>query len=163
MAFDAFLKIDGINGESTDDKHKDWVGVESFNWGVVQQAASSAGAGGMAGKAVFSDFNVVKPLDKASPSLFQACATGQHIKELTVSLCRATGDKTEYLQYKFSDVIVSNYQSNGIPSGGTALPTEQVSFNFATIKITYTPIDPRTGKAAGPVAVGYDLKKASKV
>ena len=25
MAFDAFLKIDGIPGESTDDKHKDWI------------------------------------------------------------------------------------------------------------------------------------------
>ena len=30
-AYDAFLKIDGIAGESTDDKHKDWIEILSFN------------------------------------------------------------------------------------------------------------------------------------
>jgi hypothetical protein len=29
-AFDSFLKIDGIPGESTDDKHKDWIEVISY-------------------------------------------------------------------------------------------------------------------------------------
>ena len=29
MAFDAFIKIDGIPGESTDEKHKEWIEVGS--------------------------------------------------------------------------------------------------------------------------------------
>ncbi len=33
MAVDYFLKIDGIAGESTDDKHKEWIDVLSFSWG----------------------------------------------------------------------------------------------------------------------------------
>ena len=33
MAVDYFLKIDGIDGESQDDKHKDWIEVLSFSWG----------------------------------------------------------------------------------------------------------------------------------
>ena len=44
MAFDAFLKVDGIPGESTDDKHKDWIEVLSFNHGVSQPAGGSGGA-----------------------------------------------------------------------------------------------------------------------
>jgi len=27
MSFDAFIKIDGIEGESTDDKHQGWIEI----------------------------------------------------------------------------------------------------------------------------------------
>ncbi|MFC6051689.1 type VI secretion system tube protein Hcp [Acinetobacter portensis] len=33
MAIDIFLKIDGINGESKDSNHKDWIDVQDFSWG----------------------------------------------------------------------------------------------------------------------------------
>ena len=36
MAFDAFIKIDGIDGESTDEKHSDWIEVIKFGPGVKQ-------------------------------------------------------------------------------------------------------------------------------
>ena len=38
-AVDTFLKINGIPGDSTDDKHKDQIEVLScgFSWGVEQQ------------------------------------------------------------------------------------------------------------------------------
>ena len=34
MAFDAFLKIEGIDGESTDKTHPGEIEVTSFSWGV---------------------------------------------------------------------------------------------------------------------------------
>ncbi len=37
MAFDAFIKIDGIDGESTDEKHSDWIEVIKFGPGVKQK------------------------------------------------------------------------------------------------------------------------------
>lgn len=165
MAFDAFIKIDGVPGEATDDKHKEWIEIESFGWGVQQQAVArgQGGGGGMAGKASFNDFSVVKSVDKATPSLFQACATGSHNKLITVSFCRATGDKTQYLEYKFSDVVISSYQASGAPGGGTSLPTEQVSFSFAKVEMTYTMIDKKTGKAAGNVVAGYDVQAGKKL
>src|SRR5512141_296981 len=72
MAFDAFLKIDGVPGESSDDKHKDWIEVLSYSWGVSQPSSGSASTAGgaTAERANFSDFSVVKALDKASPKLF---------------------------------------------------------------------------------------------
>ena len=35
-AVDYFLKIDGIDGESKDDKHKDEIDIESWSWGETQ-------------------------------------------------------------------------------------------------------------------------------
>ena len=33
MAVDYFLKLDGIQGESADEKHKDEIQLMSFSWG----------------------------------------------------------------------------------------------------------------------------------
>ena len=33
-AADMFLKIEGIEGESTDSAHQRWIEVESLNWGA---------------------------------------------------------------------------------------------------------------------------------
>ena len=83
MAFDAFIKIEGIPGESTDDAHADWIEVLSYSCGVSQPASGSASSGGGASaeRADFQDFSIVKALDKASPKLALACADGTHIGE----------------------------------------------------------------------------------
>ena len=40
MAFDAFLKIEGIEGESTDKAHPGEIEISSFSWGVSNTAAA---------------------------------------------------------------------------------------------------------------------------
>jgi len=44
MALDMFLKIDGIQGESTDNHHKDKIDILSYTWGESQPAAAGSGA-----------------------------------------------------------------------------------------------------------------------
>ena len=91
MAFDAFIKIDGIEGESTDDKHPGWIEILSFGSGHsqnVSKTASSAG-GASAERADFHDFAFEKFLDQATPKLALACASGEHIDTVRVELCRA--------------------------------------------------------------------------
>ena len=102
MAADNFLQIKGIKGESTDDKHKDWIEVLSYNWGVSQMASStqSSSGGGAVQRADFQDLSIVKIMDSASPLLFLACATGDHIDEVVLELCRSGGDKLKYMEYK---------------------------------------------------------------
>ncbi|MGQ9575806.1 MAG: Hcp family type VI secretion system effector [Thermoguttaceae bacterium] len=159
MAFDAFLKIDGIPGESTDDKHKDWIEILSYSWGLRQPASgSSSTAGGRsAERADFQDFSVVKALDKASPKLFLACANGQHIKQVKLELCRAAGDKQKYMEYTLSDVIISSVRPGGSAQGGETLPLEEVSFNYGKIELSYTETDHKTGKPKGDVKANWDL------
>jgi type VI secretion system secreted protein Hcp len=153
MAFDAFLKIEGIPGESTDDKHKDWIELLSFNLGATQPAAGAASSGGArsAERVNLQDFSCVKTIDKASPKLFLKCCDGTHIGKIEVELCRATGDKQLYMKYVMSDNIVSTYRPGGSAQGGETLPLEEVSFNFGKIELTYTETDHKTGKPKGDV------------
>ena len=159
MAFDAFLKISTIPGESTDDKHKDWIEVLSYHWGVSQPASGSASTGGgrSAERCNHSDFSVVKALDKSTAKLVLACCKGEHIKEVTLELCRAAGDKQKYMEYKLSDVIVSGVRPGGSSQGGETLPLEEVSFNYGKIELSYTETDHKTGKPKGDVRANWDL------
>ena len=161
MAFDAFLKIDGVKGESVDKTHKDEIVIESFSWGVANSGAGYAGSAGRAtGKSSPSDFSIVKKIDKASPDLFAACASGKHTKEMLVTLRKAGGTPLEYLTYKFSDVMVSSYQAGG--SSGGDLPVESISFNYAKVEIKYTPQDSK-GAGMSPVGTGFDFSLGVKV
>lgn len=158
MAFDSFLKLSTIPGESTDTKHPDWIEVLSFSWGVSQTASGSASSGGAksAERANHNDFSIVKSLDKASPLLFASCCNGEHIKEVTLELCRATGDKQKYMQYKMEDVLVSSVRPGGSSQGSETLPLEEVSFNYGKITLTYTATDHQTGKAKGDTIKFWD-------
>ncbi len=160
MAFDAFLKIDGVPGESTDDKHKNWIEILSFSHGVSQPATGSVSSGGArsAERADFQDFSIVKTLDKASPKLMLYCANGTHVPKVTLELCRATGDKQKYMEYVMSDVIVRGIRPGGAAQGGEPLPLEEVSFAYGKIEYNYTETDHATGKPKGDVKAHWDLK-----
>lgn len=107
-ANDIHIKIDGISGESTVAAHRDEIVVESWNWGVANPAPiSTGGAGGSAGRATFSDFTFVHRVDRASPLLWKACATGQAIREATLTVSRAGAAAQDYLTVKFSELRVT--------------------------------------------------------
>lgn len=163
MAFDAFLKIDGIPGESTDKKHKDWIEILSYSFGVSQASAgsrSTAGAG-TSQRVDFADFTVMKAIDKATNKILDAAARGAHIKTVTLELNRATGDKNKYFEVLLGDVIVSSIKLEG--SSGADLPNEMVHFNFGTIKSTYTVLDHATGASKGNVPFGWNLMENASI
>jgi type VI secretion system secreted protein Hcp len=160
---DYFLKIEGVPGESTDEKHKDEIQLESFSWGETQsgRAGDSAHTGGGAGKVNMQDFHAVKRYSKASPKLMLACANGEHLKSATL-VCRKAGQKQqEFLTIKMTDLLVSSYQTGGSASSDL-IPTDQFSLNYAKIEFDYKPQD-ASGQLGGSVKVGWDLKKNVKV
>src|SRR5579872_3569078 len=113
MAFDAFLKLDGIKGESADSKHKGEIDIVSFKMGLKQTGTHAHGGGGGAGKVLVQDIHFVKKLDAASPLLLLHCAAGTHIKEANFVVRKAGGQPVEYLKVKLTDVIVSNFEPHG--------------------------------------------------
>ena len=159
MAIDMFLKLSTIPGESQDDKHKDWIEVLSFSFGASQSSAGERSTGGAASsqRVSMQDFSIVKQLDKASPKLFLACCKGEHIPEVKLELCRATGDKSKYMEYKMTDVLISSFRKGAASQGGEGLPMEEVAFNFGKIEWTYTATDHKTGKPSGDVKANWDL------
>jgi type VI secretion system secreted protein Hcp len=139
MAFDAFLKIDGIPGESLDRQHKDEIEIESFSWGLSNTGSIGSGGGAGAGKAVLQDFHFTSKLSKASPLLLKACATGQHLKEALLTVRRGGGEGrggNEYLKIKLSDILVSSLAPAG--EATDEFPSESFSLNFLKIDYLYT-------------------------
>jgi type VI secretion system secreted protein Hcp len=160
-AVDYFLKLDGIEGESHDSKHKGEIDLESWSWGESQTGTHSAGGGGGAGKVAMQDFHFVMKVNKASPKLLLLCASGQHIKKAVLTCRKAGKDQQEFLKIEFSDLLVSSYQTGG--SGHSDIvPTDQISLNFAKIEYTYKMQNP-DGTLGGPVQAGWDLKQNKAV
>ncbi|HWC18282.1 MAG TPA: type VI secretion system tube protein Hcp [Terriglobales bacterium] len=155
-AADYFLKIDGIEGESQDSKHKAEIEIQSFSFGATQTGSFAAGGGGGAGKVSMQDFHFTVPVNKASPKLMLACASGQHIKKAVLTVRKAGKEQQEYLKYTFSDILVSSYQTGG--GGGDVMPVDQISLNFAKIEQEYKE-QKADGTLAGSVKAGWDLKQ----
>jgi type VI secretion system secreted protein Hcp len=158
-AVDYFLKIDGIQGESRDAKHKGEIDLESFSWAEVNTGAHGGGGGGGAGKVEIQDLHVVMKMNKASPLLFLACAAGQHLKQAVLTARKAGKAQLEFLVFKFTDLLVSSYQTGG---SADLEPTDHVSFNFGRIEIEYRPQKP-DGSLDAAVKAGWDVKANKKV
>ena len=157
MAFDAFLKIDSIPGEAADARHADWIEIQSFSHGISRPSTVLGASGGAtAEKAVFQDFVIVKHMDRASPKLYLACTNGERIPEVTIEITRSEGDQQKYFEYLLTDVIISSTSPQGSTQSGDDRPVEEVSFNFAKIQWTYSPIDD-TGALSGEVVTHWDL------
>jgi type VI secretion system secreted protein Hcp len=160
MAVDYFLKIEGIDGESQDAKHKNEIDLASFSWGATQGGTMAFGGGGGAGKVQMQDFHFVMRVNKASPKLFLACANGEHIKKAVLTCRKAGKEQQEYMKFTFSDLLVSSYQTGG--SEGDVVPMEQISLNYAKIEVEYKEQKP-DGTLGGAVKAGYDLKQNKAV
>jgi type VI secretion system secreted protein Hcp len=158
-AVDYFLKVDGNDGESTSDRHKNEIEIASFSWGATQSGSGATGGGGGAGKVSFQDLHFTMKTNKASPKLMLACATGEHIKQV-VLIGEVSGKKGQkFLEIKIEDVLISSFQQGG--SSGEH-PTESVSMNFAKITFTYYPVNP-DGSLGTPVSGGWDIKENTRV
>lgn len=158
MAFDAFLKIEGIPGESTDEKHKEEIEIISYSHHLNQGGgASTSRTGGQTGARVdVGDFSVVKVLDKSSPNLAKYCCNGKHIPTIVVEICAASEDKHTYMKYTMTDVVVSTVRPGGSANGEGSRPLEEVGFRFGKIEWEYTPYDNK-GKAAAAIKANWDL------
>lgn len=169
MAFDAFLKIDGIDGESFSKGHEKWIELQSFSWGVSQAGAGApgaAGGGGGAGKVSVRDFTFMKVTDSASPALFQKCCSGEHFKKATLTCRKAGGDAAgnvdappgDFMTFDFFDVILSSYNEGGTIATD-ARPLESVSFNFEKIQMSVASPPNSDGNSGPPATGGWNFQK----
>jgi type VI secretion system secreted protein Hcp len=155
MPASIFARIGTIKGESHDAKHKDEIEVLSWSWGVSQPDTMVHGGGGGAGKASFHDFNFTHHVDKASPLLMRACATGEHIKEATITVRKAGEGQQEYLVIKMADVLITSVSTTISAEGDAA--AEGVALAFAKLDLEYKPQKPDGSLDVG-IHFKYDLR-----
>jgi type VI secretion system secreted protein Hcp len=163
-----FAKYDGIDGESTDSKHKEWIDVLSIDWGMHKDKANKI----KPAKNVIDNFQMTMEYEKSSPKLLEAALTGKVIPKLEIQLTKigcpdpprsdtcTSMEQVTYLKYELINVRVTSYDVNG--SGGadeiTLPPTVVLSNNFEEIKVTYTEYDDE-GKNKGNVETEHKIGK----
>ena len=157
MAIDVYLQIDGIKGESQDDKHKDWIECETVHWGIHQpkSATSSTGGGHTAERAELEEIAFSKAADLASPILMQHCAMGKTIPKAKFEFMRADGNgqAIKYFEIELENVLIGGI-SPGIAAG--TLLSEHVSLKFSKVKWKYTQ-QKIGGGTGGSTIGGWDL------
>lgn len=159
MAVDMFLKLQGIKGESADDKYPEEIDVLAWSWGASQSGTTHVGQGGGAGKANFQDISITKWVDKASPALLQHVGTGKHITEGHIIVRKAGEKPLDYLKIKMTDIMVTAYSTGG--SGGEDRLTENITLNFREFEKEYTP-QKEDGSGDTPVRFGFNIAKNLK-
>jgi type VI secretion system secreted protein Hcp len=180
---DFFLKIEGIDGEAQDSKHKNEVEIDSWSWGQTNAGTAVKGGGMGAGKVAVQDIAFVKGIDKASAKLMLACAQGQHIKSAVLTCRKAGKEQQEYLKLTLSDVMISSFQTGGTSPdtigaagiqapgsnsakpkilsysfGARVSPIESFSLNFTKIEYEYKQQKP-DGTLGGAIKTSYDIKQ----
>jgi len=155
MAVDMFLKLDGIDGESKDDKHKNEIDVLAWSWGMTQSGSFHVGGGGGAGKVNIQDISVTKYIDKSSSVLMLDCCNGDHIANATLTVRKAGKSPLEYLTIKMTKVLVTSVSTGG--SGGEDRLTENVTLNFAKVECTYKEQDDK-GAEANAKTLTWDIE-----
>src|ERR1700712_977085 len=133
---DYFLKITGVDGESTDDKHKGEIELTSYSLGGTNAGSFQSGGGGGSGKVALHDFSFVKKVDKASAKLFAAMCSGHHYGTATLVCRRAGKEQQEYLTVALSQVFVSSFTNMG-SDGTETIPSDSVTLNFVKIEFKY--------------------------
>lgn len=154
MTVSVFLNMDGIKGESTDEKHPDEIKLTSCSFSAHNSSAyNNASKTVSKGQAMMADIAFTKEADKTSVELFKACASGKVIPKVLISFQTNVGDdkKIDFLVYELENVVVNNYSFS---AGSQA--DESGSLTYAKIKQIYDQRDEK-GTSKGKVEGYFDV------
>jgi type VI secretion system Hcp family effector len=160
MGMDAYLKIEGINGEARQKGHDDWIIVDAWEFGSSTTGQAERGGGLIGGKVRMQDFHFKKLTDKATPKLFEACCKGQVFNEIKVHMVRMPENQLA-MEYAFKYCLITSYETGGA-NGDAGVPQESIAFNFEEMRCAYTAMKP-DGTVEGMVRSGWNIKQATKI
>jgi len=160
MPADYLLVIEGIKGESGDDKLSGAIEVLSWNYGVQNSGSMASGSGGGAGKVSFDSFHFTAPASVASPLLFLASTTGEHFKKASLYVRKQGGQQETYLSVTMTDILITHYYVT--EDHKTARLYDRVLIESAQIESEYKP-QKADGTLGPAIKGGYNQKQQKKV
>jgi type VI secretion system secreted protein Hcp len=157
---DYHLKLDGIKGESLDEKHRDEIDILSVHFGAVSANAAGGGTGRNPRPGKVQDIQISKLSDKSSTALMQFVISGKPIKKGKITMRKAgEPDALEYLTIEMEDVIITSIVVSTDPQGKAS---EQVTLSFTKITVTYIPQGSTGGPGGGATTFVYDANASGK-
>lgn len=142
QGFEGFLRIDGVKGESTDQRYRDWIAVTAVGWGHhFPVTTRSDGGGASVSRTQFQPFTVSKFVDSTSPGLAQLAVEGRSIKQVFLDLVPGPG-QPPFARLELQDALLTSYVVEGT-TGTPQRPVEKLSFLFG--KISWSAFPPQPG------------------
>jgi len=135
-----FMLVPGIPGDSTQERHADWIEVFS-----ITQTFSSAN------KVSACAVVAAKGLDRSGPLLWAATATGQIFPEIRIDILKAGG-----AQQRFYELTLTNAHVSAITSTPSAF-TEQLTLIGTSATLRYFP-QHADGSLGTPIASTVNCK-----
>jgi type VI secretion system secreted protein Hcp len=159
MAVDMFIKIGDVKGESRDKTHQDEIDVLAWSWGMSQSGTAHMGGGAGAGKVSVQDLSFTKYVDASSTDLILTCCNGKHHPTALLTVRKAGENPVEYIKVTMEEVIITSVSTGG--SGGEDRLTEDVTLNFAKVKVDYT-AQGATGAAGKTKTMTWNIEENAK-
>jgi type VI secretion system secreted protein Hcp len=158
MAIDVYLQIDGIKGESQDDKHLGWIEITGVHWGIYQpkSATASTSGGHTAERANLEEISFSKLVDLSSPILAQHCSMGKTLPKAKIEFYRAdsNGTRVKYFDVNIENVLIGMVKPH--LGGDDHYLSEIVNLKYSKIIWTYTQ-QKIGGGVGGSTLGGWDL------
>lgn len=141
-ATDIFAKIGSIKGESVDAKHKDYIDVLAWSWGVTGPQRKTP--------VCPHEFSIDKYVDAASPPLVAAAAQGQVFPTAIVTVRKAGSQTGDYLSFTFNNAVITSMQSQAMTTLDRL--NETMTLAYATATISYA-VQNADGSLGAPITV----------
>jgi type VI secretion system secreted protein Hcp len=159
-ATDMFLKLDGIQGESKDSKHKGEIDVLAWSWGASRGPASDKKNADPSAGLSIQNLSLTKFVDKSTPEVLEKLLTGDSIATGKLTVRKAGENPVEYIKFCMEGVDVTSQSGGG--SGGEDRLTENITLHFNQFRYQYTPQN-ASGQAGSPIFTGWDVLNSELV
>ncbi len=154
-----YMKFGDVKGDVTEATHKDWIRIDSCQYGIGRGISAPVGTGQAreASLPSISEVTVTKLLDVATPLLLQKSLSDSTGVDVELSWITTGSDQTtkEYQNLKLTKCLISGYSQS---SGGDK-PMESWSLNFIKIEWGYSEYT-ETTEAGDQMRTSYDLAAA---
>jgi type VI secretion system secreted protein Hcp len=131
---DMFLKLDGVDGESSDPAHKGEIQIDGFRFNLVSPRDSFTNQA--TGVRRWSHLTLRAKVDKSTPLLFMNLATNGKIPKAVLTCRKAGKEQFEYFKVTLSEVLVVKVQAGDLDAGGgDVIPQCEFDLGFGKIEI----------------------------
>lgn len=146
MAFDAFMKIASIPGESIDDKHKNWIELESFSFGISNGTITGSQPT-RDRRTLATAMSLCKSVDSATPLIAKACDQAEELPDVKIEVCRATKEKEKYMEFTLEKAYIARVTTEAKAGGN--LPVDLIEIVMESLKVEYIQTDQKSGRVRG--------------
>lgn len=158
----AFLKIDGVDGESTSDRYKNWIDIFGFSNGLSNSSSLGIGSSGGRNRGEFEDIVIIKELDKSSPILAFMSASERRIRRVEMDFVTVDPNHLDkYFEIDLENVLITSVSHQMVLRGKESVMMEIITLDYIKTRWTYWEYDRITGTPTGQIDFIWDRERGS--